>query len=106
MNIDNLNFRGKFRQYDADGKSYLYKIGDVVEHKGNKYVAIKSTSNIVPNTANADSTWQRLSAAGGSFYIQDDPPVGAVEGDRWFRPTPTVLFTLIKQETDMIWVEL
>lgn len=107
MSTDNLNFRGKFRQYDVDGSPYLYRIGDVVEYKGNKFVAVKSTSSVIPNSANAQSTWQKLTAAaGGSFYIQDDLPTGAVAGDRWFRPTPSVLFTLIQQETDLIWVEL
>ena len=41
-NADNLNFRGKYKQFDADGKPYLYRIGDVVEHRGVKYVALKS----------------------------------------------------------------
>jgi hypothetical protein len=108
MNIaDTLSFRGRFKQYDADGKPYLYKIGDVVEYKSKKYIAVKATSSVIPGSANSESTWQKfVAAAGGGFYIQDDPPVGAIEGDRWFRPTPAVMFTLIKQETDFIWVEL
>ena len=107
MNTDNLNFRGKFRQYNVDGSPYLYRIGDVVEHKGNKYVAIKSTSSVIPAGVDSTATWQKLSAAaGGGFYIQDDEPTAAVEGDRWYRPTPAILFTRIKQETDLIWVEL
>lgn len=104
---DKLNFRGKFKQYDVDGKPYLYKIGDVVEYRGKKYIATKATSTSVPGTDIAKDTWQTLTAGGGSFYIQDSPaPVGAIEGDRWFRPTPAVLFTLIKQDNNYIWVEL
>jgi len=105
-NSDNLNFRGKFKEYDVDGKPYLYRIGDVVEYKGKKYIATKATSTTVPGTISAKETWQTISGPGGSFYIQDTPPIGAVEGDRWFRPTPSVMFTLIKQETNLIWVEL
>jgi hypothetical protein len=107
-NADNLNFRGKFRQYDADGKPYLYRIGDVVEYKGAKYVALTSTSSIVPTTSTATATWKALGAGGGNFYIQDVLPSSgtATEGDRWYRPDVSVLYTLIKQENDMIWVEL
>lgn len=103
---DNLNFRGKFRQYDADGKPYLYRIGDVVEHKGMKYVALKSTSAIVPSANTATDTWQSMAAGGGNFYIQDTPPNSVTEGDRWYRPDVSVLYTLIKQENNSIWVEL
>ena len=105
-NADNLNFRGKFRQYDADGKPYLYRIGDVVEYKGAKYVALTSTSSIVPTTSTATATWKALGAGGGNFYIQDVLPGSGTEGDRWYRPDVSVLYTLIKQENDMIWVEL
>ncbi len=103
-NSDNLNFRGKYRQYDADGKPYLYRIGDVVEHKGNKYVAIKSTAASVPSTITTD-TWKPL-AGSGSFVISLTPPTSAVEGDRWYRPDISVLFTYIRQENNFIWVEL
>jgi hypothetical protein len=103
---DNLNFRGKYKQYDADGKPYLYRIGDVVEHRGKKFVSVKATSNAVPGTVSGDSYWQKLAAGGGGFYIQETPPDAAVEGDRWYRPDVSVMFTLINQENNLIWVEL
>lgn len=105
-NSDNLNFRGKFKQFDTDGKPFLYRIGDTVEYKGKKFVAVKPTSTTVPGTLSGDSTWKALAAAGGAFYIQEDAPTVAVEGDRWYKPTFSVMYTLIKQETDYIWVEL
>lgn len=106
MSTDNLNFRGKFRQYDVDGNPYLYKIGDVVDYKGKQYVAVKSTSSTIPSTANTDSVWKPFSVGVGSFYIQDSPPTTPVAGDRWYRPTTSVMYTSILQETDLIWVEL
>lgn len=108
MNTDNLNFRGKFRQYDVDGKPYLYKIGDVVDYKGKQYVAVRPTATTVPTTPNGENYWKILAAGTGSFYIQDDPPASGtyIAGDRWYRPTTSVMYTCILQETDLIWVEL
>ena len=106
MSTDNLNFRGKFRQYDADGKPYLYRIGDVVDYKGKQYVAIKPTSSYIPSTPTGDSYWKGLATGGGSFYMQDAVPTTVVEGDRWYRPTTSIMYTAILQGTDLIWVEL
>jgi GDP-L-fucose synthase len=55
---DNLNYRGPFRQYDADGHPYLYKIGDVVEIKGKRYVATKPTSSKIPGTIDGNVVWK------------------------------------------------
>lgn len=105
---DNFNFRGKFRQYDTNGTPYLYRIGDVVEYKGAQYVAISPTSTSVPNASSSEEIWRSLeAAAGGSFYIQDTPPDESItEGDRWYRPDISVMYTRIKQDLDLIWVEL
>jgi hypothetical protein len=100
---DTINFRGKYKQYDADGKPYLYRIGDVVEHKGTRYVAVKSNSTTTP-TPTSD-VWKTL-ASGGKFFIGTQPPTGGVEGDRWYRSDVSVMYTLIKQENNFIWVEL
>jgi hypothetical protein len=100
---DNINFRGKYRQYDADGKPYLYRIGDVVEHKGTRYVAVKSSSTNTP-TPTSD-VWKPLTS-GSRFFIGIQPPTGVVEGDRWYRSDVSVMYTLIKQENNFIWVEL
>ena len=34
---DKVNFRGKYRQYDVDGRPYLYRIDDTVEYNAEKY---------------------------------------------------------------------
>jgi len=106
MNTDNLNFRGKFKQYDADGNVYIYNIGDVVEYKGQKYAAVRATSGTtVPGNKTNENTWKAI-AAGSGFYIQDDPPVTQIAGDRWYRPTTSIMYTLINQDNNFIWVEL
>ena len=103
-NADNLNFRGKYKQFDADGKPYLYRIGDVVEHRGVKYVALKSSSTSTPSELTTD-VWKPLSS-GSRFFISVTPPTGSAEGDRWYRSDVSVLYTLIRQENNYIWVEL
>jgi len=107
LNSDNLNFRGKYKQYDVNGNPYLYRIGDVVDHKGTQYVAVKNTtSTVVPGGALSETTWQKLGVAGGGFYIQDTPPTSPIAGDRWYRGDVSVLYTCIDQENNLIWVEL
>lgn len=102
---DNLNYRGSFRQYDADGHPYLYKIGDVVEIKGKKYVATKPTSDKIPGTLEGNLIWKSL---GGdtSFYIMETPPINPLKGDRWYKPSTAILYTFVKEETNQFWVEL
>lgn len=103
---DRLNYRGNFRQYDADGNLYLYKIGDVVEHKGSKYVAIKPTTSKIPGTQEGTPIWKELSSD-SSFYIQEPPaPINVKEGDRWFVPSTTILYTYVFEEGNLFWVEL
>jgi len=102
-NSDNLNFRGKYKQYDADGNPYLYRIGDVVEHRGTKYVAVKASSTTTPSPTG--DVWKPLTT-GSQFFISITPPNGAVEGDRWYRSDVSVLYTRIRQENNYLWVEL
>lgn len=107
MNItDKLNFRGKFKQYDVDGKPYLYTIGDTVEFNGKKYVAVKPTSVKVPGTQEANPYWKET---GGnySFFIQEPPtPKNANVGDRWYVPSTAIMYTYVQEESNRFWVEL
>lgn len=106
MNItDKLNFRGKFRQYDVDGKPYLYLIGDTVEHSGKKYVAVKTTSSKIPGTQEGSPYW-KVTGGNFGFYIQEDTPAYAEIGDRWYVPSTAILYTLVKEESNKFWVEL
>jgi hypothetical protein len=106
MNItDKLNFRGKFKQYDVDGKPYLYLIGDTVDYQGKKYVAVKPTSTKIPGTQEGGTFWK---STGGNFgfYIQEDVPAYVEVGDRWYVPSTGILYTYIKEESNKFWIEL
>jgi hypothetical protein len=102
---DNLNFRGKFKQYDPDGKPYLYRIGDSVEFNGNVYVAVKPTSSRIPGTMEGKSYWSDLGDSDG-FYISEFTPPNSSIGDRWYVPSTGIMYTRIQEESNKIWVEL
>ena len=106
MNVtDKANFRGKYRQYDVDGNPYLYKIGDVVDWNGANYVAVKPTTNKVPDTKDGDLVWKLL-GNDQSFYISETVPINTSKGDRWYKPSTGILYTFVKEETNQFWVEL
>jgi len=102
---DNINFRGKFRQYDVDGNPYLYKIGDSVEYLSEKYVAVKPTSNKIPGTIEGKSFWKSLGGA-SSFFIQENVPANSEKGDRWYKPSDGILYTRVFEGSNNFWVEL
>jgi hypothetical protein len=102
---DKVNFRGKYRQYDADGNRYLYKIGDVVELNNRKYVAIKPNIFSIPGTIEGNESWRSL-GSDDAFYISELPPANAAKGDRWYVPSTGILYTYVKEESNQFWVEL
>ena len=103
---DNINFRGYFRQYDVDGRPYLYRIGDSVEYKGLKYVAVKPTSDKIPGTQEGNPIWKELGSE-NSFYISEPPaPINVIAGDRWWVPSSGVLYTYVSEGINKFWVEL
>lgn len=103
---DNLNYRGNYKQYDADGNLYLYKIGDVVDHKGIKYVAVKPTNTKIPGTQEGNPIWKELSSD-SVFYIQEPPaPINVKDGDRWYVPSTSILYTYVSEGSNEFWVEL
>ena len=102
---DNINFRGKYRQYDVDGRPYLYKIGDSVEYLSEKYVAVQANTNKIPGTNSGDSFWKSLGGA-SSFFIQEEIPGNSEKGDRWYKPSQGILYTRIYEESNYFWVEL
>ena len=106
MNItDNINFRGKYRQYDVDGNPFLYKIGDSVDYNGAKYVAVKPTISKIPGTQEGNVYWKSL-GSGSGFYIQEEIPVNVNEGDRWYKPSDGILYTRVVEGINNFWVEL
>lgn len=102
---DNINFRGKFKLYDTNGSSYLYRIGDTVTHNGKKYVAIKPTQSLIPGTSNGNSAWEEISSS-GQFYFQDQNPYSPAVGDRWFRPSSGVLYNYVEENGNKFWIEI
>ena len=103
--VDTLNFRGKFRQYDVDGKPYLYFIGDTVEHNAKIYVSVRPTSSKVPGTQEGGVFWKETGGNFG-FYIQETAPRNADIGDRWYIPSTAIMYTYIKEGNHAFWVEL
>lgn len=103
-NTDNLNFRGKFRQYDVDGRPYLYRIGDSVTYNGKKYVAIKPTQTLVPGTLQGGSVWKELGSK-DNFYYGELPPTSPAVGDRWFRPSVGIMYTYVEENNNQFWIE-
>lgn len=102
---DNLNFRGKFRQYDPDGKPYLYRIGDSVDYNGEVYTAIRPTSNKIPGTMEGEGYWKSLGNSEGLFITEFTPSNPDI-GDRWYVPSTGILYTRIQEESNKFWVEL
>lgn len=101
---DNINFKGKYRKYDPNGKEIKYLIGDTVEFNGTYYTATKNTVGIAPNVKN--SGWELLSN-NVNFFIDDNEPSDITyKGDRWFNTSNGILYTRIKDENGMHWVEL
>jgi hypothetical protein len=103
-NTDNLNFRGKFRQYDVDGRSYLYRIGDSVTYNGKKYVATKATQNLIPGTLDGNTVWKELGSK-DNFYYTDNVPTSPSVGDRWFRPSVGIMYTYVEENNNQFWIE-
>ena len=101
---DILNFRGRFRQYDVDGKPYLYRIGDSVDFNGKKYVAVIPTSSKIPGTQEGRPYWKELGTNG--FFIQETSPSNPNVGDRWYVPSTAIMYTYVREESNKFWVEL
>lgn len=101
---DNINFRGKYRHFDPNGSEAKYIIGDTVEFNGLFYTATETISGVAPNVKN--SGWKHLSS-NSNFFIEESPPAGITyKGDRWFKPSTGILYTRVKDDNGMHWVEL
>jgi hypothetical protein len=101
---DNINFKGKYKKYDPNGKIIKYVIGDTVEYDGEFYTATQTIVSIPPPVV--DSGWKKL-ATDSNFYIDENPPSQLTyRGDRWFNPSTGILYTRIKDDNGMHWVEL
>lgn len=102
---DNLNFRGKYKQYDPDGNAYLYRIGDSIEYKGELFTAIKPNSFKIPGTIEGSNYWKSVGSSDGVF-ISESIPANPDIGDRWYVPSTGIVYTYIQEESNKFWVEL
>lgn len=103
--VDKINFRGKYRQYDIDGNPYVYAIGDCVDHNGQLYVAVQNSQTKIPGTQEGKPFWNEFGAKFG-FFIQEKPPQNADIGNRWYVPSTAIMYTYVREKTNRFWVEL
>ena len=105
---DNINFRGRYKQYDVDGREFLYRIGDSVEYMGELFTTIKPTSSTkIPGTLQGNNYWRSLGSSEGFFISEyEETPANPDIGNRWYVPSSGILYTYIQEESNKFWVEL
>lgn len=103
-NTDSINFKGKFKKYDPNGRLMKYSIGDTVEFDGDLYTATEIIIDVSPVVG--DSGWKMLSSP-SSFFVMDIPPSSITyNGDRWYVPSTGILYTRIRDENGKHWIEM
>lgn len=101
---DKLNFVGIYRKYNSNGSLVVYRVGDVVEFEGKRYIATKSITELSPFAYN--SGWAELAGQSGIF-VQETIPIQSILGDRWLKPATGVLYTkIVDEQNNYHWVEL
>ena len=98
--FDNLNFKGAYRAYDADGKLVKYKIGDSVTYKGSTYVA----NRVV--TVGGWTALQGGGVAGVRFYWGGTRPIKANVGDEWFDLLTAKTYKYLSDGNTEQWVNI
>ena len=98
-------FRGPFAIKQPNGELSVYDTGDVVEFKGNNYIAPKQISGFSP--IHTKSGWVKFNSNRSmNFTNSDTPPEIANEGDHWHDSSSGKLFIYIKDVDTEQWVEL
>jgi hypothetical protein len=100
---EQLNFRGNYRKYDANGKIIVYAVGDVVQFNDKKYIATVNLADSIPTSKN--SGWKELEV-GSRFYAQLNEPNDSNEGDRWFDLASGRLYTRLHDDNGYHWAEI
>ena len=104
---DIKRFVGNFEIRLPSGSPRIYQIGDVVDYKGDQYVAIKRTSGYTPLHPESRSGWRKMSSNKSmNFTNSDTEPETPDEGDHWFNSSVGKLFIYIKDKDTEQWVEL
>jgi hypothetical protein len=99
---ENINFRGKYKKYDPNGRINNYFTGDVVEYNGKKYIAVTSFRDIIPGT---DIKYWKIFEEESKFFRTDIEPQDSNEGDRWLDITTGIVYTRIRDNNGYHWVE-
>lgn len=106
--FDNLNFKGAYRAYDADGKLLKYKIGDSVTYKGSTYVANRMVTETSPAHGEVGG-WTSLQGggvAGVRFYWGGTRPIKANVGDEWFDLVTAKTYKYLSDGNTEQWVNI
>tara|TARA_Y100000592_G_C5216599_1_gene197457 strand:- start:83 stop:403 length:321 start_codon:yes stop_codon:yes gene_type:complete len=100
-------FVGTFQVRDLDGRPKLYRRGDVVDYKGEQYVAVRNTKSYTPLHQESRSGWRKISSSNTmNFTNSDSEPETPNEGDHWFNSSSGKLFIYIKDKDTEQWIEL
>ena len=107
MSDDIKRFVGDFKIRNDDSSLRVYFAGDVVDYKGNQYVAVKRTSGYTPIHPESRSGWKKMSSNKSiNFTNSETEPETPSEGDHWFNSSVGKLFIYIKDKDTEQWVEL
>ena len=93
-------FRGNYRRYDQYGSPVIYQAGDIVEFEGKRYLTVNNKVKTDP-TSNA---WKKYDTA-LKFYISNEEPNDAHEGDKWLYTESGNVYTFIVDNNGSHWVE-
>jgi hypothetical protein len=104
MEFDNIK---DFQIRNIQGKSILYKKGDVVRKNGRSYLAIRDTRGYSPEHGEKGG-WKRINKNRiGKFSYDIDPPELPSQGDEWYDSDNGILFKYITNEDgNGQWVEM
>jgi len=84
-----------------------YALFDVVDYKGEQYVAIKRTSGYTPLHPESRSGWRKMSSNKSmNFTNSEKEPETPNEGDHWFNSSLGKLFIYVKDKDTEQWLEL
>jgi len=100
-------YAGEWTVRNSDGEIKEYYEGDVVQYKGNSYVAMKTTSGFTPLHEESRSGWRKITSdATIAFTNSEKEPETPKDGDIWFNSSLGKLFIYIKDKDTEQWVEL
>tara|TARA_Y100000034_G_C6806513_1_gene362190 strand:- start:169 stop:483 length:315 start_codon:yes stop_codon:yes gene_type:complete len=104
MEFDNIK---DFQIMDIQGKSILYKKGDIVNKDGKSYIATRDTRGYSPEHGKRGGWKQVNKNRIAKFSYDNDAPELPKEGDEWYDSSNGILFKYITNEDgNGQWVEI